>query len=98
MTGATGVKWVKSGVKEASTDFGHIVGSSPLGVVTARSATDVQELVSFAGPRGLPVSARGAGQALYGQGQAHGGYVVDMAALDDVRCAPGERTLTAGAG
>ncbi|MFE7271631.1 FAD-binding protein [Streptomyces sp. NPDC057623] len=89
---------VVSGVKEASTDFGHIVGSSPLGVVTARSAADVQELVAFAGPHGLPVSARGAGQALYGQGQAHGGYVVDMAALDDVRCAPGERTLTAGAG
>ncbi|KMS77148.1 FAD-binding protein [Streptomyces viridochromogenes] len=87
-----------SGVREASTDFGHIVGSSPLGVVTARSAADVQELVSFAGPHGLPVSARGAGQALYGQGQAHGGYVVDMAALADVRCVPGERTLTAGAG
>lgn len=91
MTGAPGVK-------AASMDFGHIVGSSPLGVVTARSTTDVQELVSFAGPHGLPVSARGAGQALYGQGQAHGGYVVDMAALDDVRCLAGERTLTAGAG
>ncbi|MFF7162129.1 FAD-binding protein [Streptomyces sp. NPDC008086] len=91
MTGA-------SGVKEASTDFGHIVASSPLGVVTARSTADVRELVSFAGPHGLPVSARGAGQALYGQGQAHGGYVVDMSALDDVRCAAGERTLSAGAG
>ncbi|WP_254389143.1 hypothetical protein [Streptomyces sp. AC550_RSS872] len=53
-----------SGVKEASTDFGHIVASSPLGVVTARSTADVRELVSFAGPAGLPVSARGAGQAL----------------------------------
>ncbi len=103
MTGASGMRsgvnsGVRSEMKEASTDFGHIVGSSPLGVVTARSATDVQELVRFAGPHGLPVSARGAGQALYGQGQAHGGYVVDMSALDEVRCVPKERTLTAGAG
>lgn len=87
-----------SDVREAGVDFGHIIGSRPLGVVTARSATDVQELLSFAGPHGLPVSARGGGQALYGQGQAHGGYVVDMTALDEVRCAPAERTLTAGAG
>lgn len=87
-----------SDVKEAAVDFGHIVDSRPLGVLAARSVTAVQELLAFAGPHGLPVSARGGGQALYGQGQAHGGYVVDMSALNDVRCAPQERTLTAGAG
>lgn len=84
-------------VKEAAVDFGHIVDSRPLGVLAAPSAAAVQELLRFAGPHGLPVSARGGGQALYGQGQAHGGYVVDMAALNEVRCTPGERTLTAGA-
>ncbi|NUR28887.1 MAG: FAD-binding protein, partial [Catenulispora sp.] len=89
---------VTSDVERVSTDFGHIVGSRPLGVLTARSAAAVRELVSFAASHGLPVSARGGGQALYGQAQAHGGYVVDMTALDDVRCAPDERTLTAGAG
>ncbi|WP_052032311.1 FAD-binding protein [Streptomyces viridochromogenes] len=87
-----------SAVKEAGVDFGHIIDSSPLGVLKARSATDVTELLAFAGPHGLPVSARGGGQALYGQGQADGGYVVDMTALNGVRCAPAERTLTAGAG
>ncbi|MET7568590.1 FAD-binding protein [Streptomyces sp. NPDC005492] len=82
----------------AADDFGHIVGSRPLGVLAARSADAVRDLVAFAGPHGLPVSARGGGQALYGQGQADGGYVVDMGALNEVRCVPEDRTLVAGAG
>ncbi|MDH6213913.1 FAD-binding protein [Streptomyces pseudovenezuelae] len=82
----------------ASADFGHIVESRPRGVLAARSADAVRELIAFAGPQGLAVSARGGGQALYGEGQADDGYVVDMAALDEVRCVPGERTLVAGAG
>lgn len=82
----------------ASHDFGHIVESRPLGVLTARSCAAVGELVSFAGTQGLPVAARGCGHAPYGQGQAHGGYVVDMGGLDEVRCVPGHRTLVAGAG
>lgn len=82
----------------ASRDFGHIVKSRPLGVLAARSGAAVRELVAFAGPHGLPVTARGCGHAPYGQGQAHGGYVVDMGALHQVRCVPGDRTLVAGAG
>ncbi|MFJ2239187.1 FAD-binding protein [Streptomyces sp. NPDC087859] len=82
----------------ASHDFGHIVESRPLGVVRPRSGGTVREIVSFAGARGLPVTARGCGHAPYGQGQAHGGYVVDMGGLDEVRCVPGDRTLVAGAG
>jgi FAD/FMN-containing dehydrogenase len=82
----------------AATDFGHIVGSRPRGVLTAHSVDALGDLLAFAGPRGLPVSARGGGQALYGQGQADGGYVVDMTALNEVRCLPGERTLVADAG
>ncbi|MCI3274069.1 FAD-binding protein [Streptomyces cylindrosporus] len=82
----------------ASADFGHIVGSRPLGVLTARSVGAVQGLVAFAGPRGIAVTARGGGQAVYGQGQADGGYVVDMTGLDEVRCVPEDRLLVAGAG
>lgn len=82
----------------ASHDFGHIVKSRPLGVLAARSGAEVCELIAFAGPHKLPVTARGCGHAPYGQGQAHGGYVVDMGALDEVRCVPGTRTLVAGAG
>ncbi|MEU6380649.1 FAD-binding protein [Streptomyces sp. NPDC046909] len=86
------------GTTPASRDFGHIVESRPLGVLTARSCAAVGELVTFAGSHGLPVAARGRGHAPYGQGQAHGGYVVDMGAFDEVRCVPGDRTLVAGAG
>ncbi|MGW1209594.1 FAD-binding protein [Streptomyces sp. NPDC002499] len=81
-----------------SADFGHIMDSRPRGVLAARSAGAVRELVAFAGPRGLAVSARGGGQALYGESQADDGYVVDMTPLDAVRCVPGERTLVTGAG
>ncbi|MER6183774.1 FAD-binding protein [Streptomyces sp. NPDC001652] len=72
----------------ASHDFGHIVESRPLGVVRPRSGGAVQETVSFAGARGLPVAARGSGHAPYGQGQAHGGYVVDRGGLDEVQYDP----------
>ncbi|NNN30107.1 FAD-binding protein [Streptomyces sp. S3(2020)] len=82
----------------ASHDFGHIVESRPLGVLAARSCAAVGELVAFAGTQGVPVAARGCGHAPYGQGQADGGYVVDMGGLDEVRCVPGDRTLVAGAG
>lgn len=82
----------------AADDFGHIVATRPLGVLTAGSTESVRDLVALAGPRRLPVSARGAGHAVYGQGQAHGGYVVDMRALNEVRRVPGQRLLVAGAG
>ncbi|NUO45013.1 MAG: FAD-binding protein [Streptomyces sp.] len=79
-------------------DFGHIVASRPLDVLAPRSGAEVRDLVSFADRHRLPVSARGCGLAPYGQGRADGGYVVDMGALDQVRCVPGERALVAGAG
>ncbi|WP_155054121.1 FAD-binding protein [Streptomyces blattellae] len=85
-------------MQSATDDFGHIIRSRPRGVLAAHSEDAVRDLISFAGPRGLPVTARGSGYAPYGQGQAHGGYVVDMRPLDDVRCFPAERTLSAGAG
>jgi cytokinin dehydrogenase len=92
------VNAIREDLALASHDFGHIVESRPLGVLTPRSCAAVGELVSFAGAQGLPVAARGCGHAPYGQGQAHGGYVVDMGGLDEVRCVPGDRTLVAGAG
>ncbi len=83
---------------QASDDFGHIVTSRPMSVLTPRSPAEIQDILALAGPRGLPVSARGGGYALYGQGQVDGGCVIDMGALNEVRCLPGERVLVAGAG
>lgn len=82
----------------AADDFGHIVTSRPLSVRAPRSAAEIQDVLAYAGPRRLPVSARGAGYALYGQGQVDGGCVVDMGGLNEVRCLPEERVLVAGAG
>jgi FAD/FMN-containing dehydrogenase len=82
----------------AADDFGHIVTSRPLSVLAPRSTAEIQDVLALAGPRALPVSARGGGYALYGQGQVDGGCVVDMGALSEVRCVPGERVLIAGAG
>ncbi|MET7700092.1 FAD-binding protein [Streptomyces sp. NPDC005485] len=82
----------------AAADFGHVVSTRPWGVLTPRTVRDVQDVIAFAGPRGRPVSARGGGYSLYGQGQADGGFVLDMGALNRVDCAPGERTLVAEAG
>ncbi|WP_369031060.1 FAD-binding protein [Streptomyces adonidis] len=83
---------------QAADDFGHVVGSRPLGVFSPPSVAALCEFVAVAGPRGLPVSARGGGYSVYGQGQAEGGYVVDLSALNEVRCTPAARTVTAGAG
>ncbi|WP_216587693.1 FAD-binding protein [Streptomyces brasiliscabiei] len=82
----------------AAADFGHIVTSRPLSVHTPRSTAEVQEVLAHATARRLPVAARGGGYALYGQGQVDGGCVVDMGALDEVRCLPEEGVLVAGAG
>ncbi|WP_060894318.1 FAD-binding protein [Streptomyces europaeiscabiei] len=82
----------------AAVDFGHIVTSRPLSVRTPRSTAEIQDVLAHAGPRRLPVSARGGGYALYGQGQVDGGCVVDMGGLNEVRCLPEERVLVAGAG
>ena len=82
----------------AAADFGHVVSARPSGVLTPCTVREVQDVVAFAGPRGLPVSARGGGYSLYGQGQTQGGFVLDMGALNQVDCTPGERTLVAGAG
>lgn len=82
----------------AADDFGHIVSSRPLVVLTARSTIQIRDVLAAAGPLRLPVSARGSGYALYGQGQVDGGCVLDMAALNEVRRVPGEPVLVAGAG
>ncbi|MEU2926802.1 FAD-binding protein [Streptomyces sp. NPDC007251] len=65
-------------------DFGHIVRETPLGVLRPRSAAEIGQLLEFAGPRGIPVGVRGGGHSLYGQGQAGGGIVLDLRALNRI--------------
>ncbi|MER5548536.1 FAD-binding protein [Streptomyces sp. NPDC002589] len=83
---------------EAAQDFGHLVRAEPLGVLRPESGADIQDLLQFAGPRGIPVSARGGGHSMYGQGQAGGGIVLDLRALHRVGpVTDGQVTVQAGA-
>ncbi|MFQ3555637.1 FAD-binding protein [Streptomyces gramineus] len=83
---------------EAADDFGHLVRRPPLGVLRPRSAAEVRDALVYAGPRGIPVAARAGGHSLYGQGQAPGGIVLDLSALDAVGPVSGDRVaVRAGA-
>ncbi|MER6090255.1 FAD-binding protein [Streptomyces bluensis] len=77
----------------ASDDFGHIVAAPPLGVLRPRSEQQLQELLAFAGPRGLPVAVRGGGHSVYGQGQAAGGFVIDMTSMGSVLTVSEDRVV-----
>ncbi|MEV5881008.1 FAD-binding protein [Streptomyces sp. NPDC052101] len=83
---------------EAAQDFGHIVRAEPLGVLRPHSAAEIEDLLRFAGPRGIPVSVRGGGHSMYGQGQAGGGIVLDLRSLNSVGpVTDGQVTVQAGA-
>ncbi|KOV56187.1 FAD-binding protein [Streptomyces sp. MMG1121] len=84
-------------LRTAAEDFGHIVRAVPRAVLRPRSAAEIQRLLEFAGPRGIPVGVRGGGHSMYGQGQAGGGIVVDLRGLH--RIGPvADRQVTVQAG
>lgn len=68
----------------AAEDFGHVVHHRPRAVLRPACVADVAAIVRFAAEAGLHVAARGAGHSTYGQAQAVGGIVVDMAGLAEV--------------
>ncbi|MFI9252081.1 FAD-binding protein [Streptomyces sp. NPDC053069] len=85
-------------LRACAQDFGHIVRTTPLGVLRPQSAAEIQDLLECAGPRGIPVSVRGGGHSLYGQGQADGGIVLDLRAMNRVGpVTDGQVTVQAGA-
>jgi len=55
---------------------GHVSGSAPLAVVTARTIDDVQAAMRIASQTGTPVVARGAGTGLAGGAIAESGQIV----------------------
>ncbi|WP_308310628.1 FAD-binding protein [Streptomyces sp. GbtcB6] len=85
-------------LREAAEDFGHLVSAPPLGVLRPRSAAEVRDALAYAGPRGIPVAARAGGHSMYGQGQARGGFVLDLRELSAVGPVAGDRVeVRAGA-
>ncbi|MBV8540131.1 MAG: FAD-binding protein [Pseudonocardiales bacterium] len=87
----------ESSLRWAADDFGHVVHRRPRAVLRAGGVADMTAIVAFAGATGLDVVARGAGHSVYGQAQAAGGIVIDMAGLDLVGDVCAER-VTAQAG
>ena len=55
---------------------GHVSGSAPLAVVSARSVDDVQAVLRIASQTGTPVVTRGAGTGLAGGAIAEAGQIV----------------------
>ncbi|MGH3796253.1 MAG: FAD-binding protein [Pseudonocardiaceae bacterium] len=88
----------EASVRWAAEDFGHLMHHRPRAVLRPGGTADVAAIVAFATRAGLPVAARGAGHATYGQAQTPGGIVIDMACLDQVgEVRAGVVTVQAGA-
>ncbi len=81
----------------AADDFGHIVHRRPVAVLQPGSIEDVAAMVRFCHAHRVPVAARGAGHATFGQAQAAGGLVIEMATLDAVSVAADRVVVEAGA-
>ncbi|WP_301647130.1 FAD-binding protein [Streptomyces arenae] len=85
-------------LRAAADDFGHLVHGPPLGVLRPGSAAGIRDALVHAGRHGIPVAARAGGHSLYGQGQAPGGIVLDLAGLAAVGPVTGDRVeVQAGA-
>jgi cytokinin dehydrogenase len=69
----------------AADDFGHIVHRLPTAVLKSGSVQDIVKMVQFANRRGLKVSMRGQGHAMFGQTQVDAGVVIDSSNLNSVR-------------
>lgn len=91
------LEYNEASLRWAADDFGHVVQHRPRAVLRPGGGGDVAAIVTFAAEAGLPVAARGAGHSTYGQAQATGGIVIDMAGLSQVG-APRAGLITAQAG
>lgn len=80
-----------------ATDAGNIVHETPVAVLMPGSVEDIQKMVRFCGRYGIHVAARGQGHTTFGQAQAGGGLVIDMAPLNAVHSI-GSRSADIGAG
>ena len=71
----------------------------PDAVVKVQTATEVGAVLKLAHKYTIPVTARGAGSSATGSAvPLHGGWVLDVSALDDIKIDTVSRMVTAGAG
>jgi FAD/FMN-containing dehydrogenase len=81
----------------ASDDFGHIVHRRPWAVLQPGDVDDVVAMVRFCDEQRITVAARGEGHGTYGQAQAAGGLVIEMATLDAITVGTDTVAVQAGA-
>jgi cytokinin dehydrogenase len=80
-----------------TSDAGGIVHGTPAAVLRPGSVDDIQKMVHFCRRYGIKVVARGQGHTTFGQSQAQGGLVIEMASLSTIHSiAPGVADVDAG--
>lgn len=81
----------------AASDFGHIVHHLPYAVLRPGDINDIVVMLRFCGRHKILAAPRGQGHATFGQAQAKGGLVIEMATLGAVSVSDGTVRAEAGA-
>jgi FAD/FMN-containing dehydrogenase len=81
----------------AADDFGHIVHHRPWAVLQPGDIEDIAVMLRFCDEQGIPAAPRGQGHATFGQAQASGGLVIEMATLDAISVGADSVEAEAGA-
>lgn len=78
-------------------DFGHIIHNRPWAVLRPGDINDIVVMLRFCNAQGIPAAPRGQGHGTYGQAQAAGGLVIEMATLDAITVGTDSVDVQAGA-
>lgn len=80
-------------------DFGRLVRRTALGVLTPRTADEVERIVAYANQRGLRLTARGRGMSQGGQSIPSAGVSLDLSHMTSIDSPdPASRTVRCSAG
>ena len=86
------------GYDQARRVWNGAVDRHPALIACCADATDVVTALGFARGHGLPVAVRAGGHGVAGRAVCHGGLVIDLRAISQVRVDPRRRLALAGAG
>jgi hypothetical protein len=87
-----------AGYEEARRVWNGMIDHRPAVIVRCRGTADVIQAVSFAREHDLLLSVRGGGHSAGGRSMVDRGFVIDLAAMTDVRVDPAARVARAGGG
>jgi hypothetical protein len=87
-----------SGYETARAVFNGMIDRRPLAVVRPLNASDVVRCIEFARRRDLPLTVRGGGHSVAGNGVRDGAVMFDMSGMKAIRVDPETRTVRAEPG